>query len=99
MTKLLNSFTHIFATLKTNRILKAYVKADPEKQVEFHRAEIKRIGQNKYDVQAYLRLSLMKHDKRSASFLSLKALGVSAQNAANLLDKLDTQHPKVSRFV
>jgi hypothetical protein len=93
------TFTNILEHLKTRVILKQYETGDFATQAKLRFEEIKRIAENKYNIQAYLRLSLMSHKKSRDCESSLRALGVSSQNIKAVTERLYKSFPKIKAFL
>jgi hypothetical protein len=90
--KLRDSFTDILRRLKTHRILKVYEKADLPTQSKMIRKEIQRVGKNKYNMEAYLRLSIMRPSKSQHYENSLQAIGVTPTKIKTQLTYLQTRY-------
>ena len=98
LTELRNSITQVIARLQTKRILNTYAKSNPIEKEKLRFAEIKRIGENKYNIHAYLRLAIMSSTKWNDCVQSLRAIVPSEQRLNTMMSYMTTTYPNVHRF-
>ena len=91
-----NTFNRVLSQLQTYFILKSYEKADFKKQAHFRQKEFKRIGENRYNMEAYVRLSIMNPGRKKHYKNSLTALGASPRAVKARLKTLEIQYPRAS---
>ncbi|HEV2613154.1 MAG TPA: hypothetical protein VGV92_00420 [Gammaproteobacteria bacterium] len=85
---------NIFAQLKTYYILKSYEKANVITQEQFRQTEMRRVAENRYDMQAYLRLSIMRPKRTEQYTSSLKAIGFSDKHISSTLNRMQERYSR-----
>ncbi|MDX2164633.1 MAG: hypothetical protein SFW07_04355 [Gammaproteobacteria bacterium] len=89
-----NTFNQVLSQLKTHRILRAYEKADLSTQSKMYVKELRRIGKDKYNLEAYFRLSIMAPKKTLHARNTLSAIGISDRYINNRLTQLQKSHSR-----